>query len=395
MKKTAVLALTLGLCVAIAAPSFAAKPMNSTTPVSKQQFAAPAAPDLKLIKTLKGEDSYSMTRPAFSRDGKFLAANLTETKAIRIWDTQTGEVLSDLQPSMLFGDNQLVDGLEFTPDGQRLVVIRAGYPLKEIDWRKQEVTRSFDLGISGNKIEDYAFCPMFKVLVMATPTGIDMWDFEKGTKMTRLMDGEYINSLSFSKDGKWVAFGKRGPVEQSIGLVDVKTQKFTKYPLANITEAQQKMFPGNYQVRHVSFENGNRTLMVGYMALPTGAFQPTGPAGVFMVDMDNGRMMGPKPLTSNMLSFDPVELGKPFNTTFFNSFDMSSGRTASAADFFSSDLSKVKTLTDADLNAPMLTFRVSPDQKWMAGSFKETDGKVRMRLYEITPERNDSSTQIH
>lgn len=386
MKKMTVFAVTLGLCATLGGSVMAAK--TTSTKTTPQQVGSISAPELKLIKTLQGEDSYSILRPAFSKDGKFLAANLNETKSIRIWNTQTGEVLGDIKPDLLFGMNQLVDGLEFTPDGTKLVVFRAGFPLKEIDWRKQEVTRNIELGITGNKIEDYTFTPNYQWLVLATPTGIDLWDYTKGTKETHLLDGEYINSLDVSRDGKWVAFGKRGPVEKSVGLIDLATKTVSKYPLATLTEEQREQLP-NYQVRHVSFD-GNNHLLVGYMALPEGQFKPTGPAGVFQVNLATGQLTGPKSLSSNMLSFDPVRLGQPFNTTFINTFDFGTGKTASAADFLGSDLKPIKTLTDMEWQAPMLTFRVSPDQKWMAGSFKEQDGKVRVRLYQIEPENHET-----
>lgn len=388
MKKAVVLALSLGLCLSMGASSFAAKEQNA---VGKSNMnVQTVAPELKLVKTLKGEDSYSIMRPAFSRDGKLLAANLNETKSIRVWDTQTGDILADIKPEVIFGNTQLVDGLEFTPDGNHIVVFRAGYPLKEIDWKTQSVSRTIELGINGPKIEDYAFTPDHKVLVLATPTGIDLWDYSKGSRISHLLEGEYVNSLDISRDGKFVAFGKRGPVFQSVGLLDLTSKMVSKYPLASLSAEEQKMLP-NYQVRHVSFDGSNNRLLVGYMALPEGQFKPTGPAGIFLVDINTGKFTGPKPLSSNMLSFDPVTLRTPFNTTFINTFDFGGAKTASAADILSPELNTIKTLTEHELNAPMLTFRVSPDQKMMAGSFKEPDGKVRIRLYEIMPEGQGSA----
>lgn len=382
MKKVAVFAITLGLCLSVGVPSFAAKTTSNTTTTSQETMNT--VPELKLIKTLQGEDSFSIVRPAFNKDGRYLAANLNESKSIRIWNIQTGEVLSDIPANMLYGENQLVDGLEFTKDSNHIVVFKAGYPLKEIDWKNKTEVRKIELGINGPKIEDYAFTPDYKLLVLATPMGIDLWDFATGNRISRLMDGQYINSLDISHDGKFVAFGKRGSIKESIGIIDLTTNKISKYPLANITEEQIKTLP-EYQVRHVSFDGTTNRLIVGYMALPEGQYRPTGPAEVFMVDMSTGRITGPKTLSSNMLSFDPVTLGKPFNTTFFNTFEFDANRAASAADFLAPNLNKIKTVTDTEFNAPMLTFRVSPDQKWMAGSFKESDGKVRMRLYEISP----------
>jgi hypothetical protein len=401
MKKTVLLALTLGVCVGLSGMAFAEKSYAPKTHASTYGKASyeqtrhtvkTMAPEFKLVKTMVGEDNFSILRPAFSKDGRYLAANLNETKSIRIWDTRTGESVVDIPSHLLYGDTQLLDGLEFTPDGQHIVVLRAGYPLKEIDWRSQTVTRTIDLGMTGSKIEDYAFCPMFRTLVLATPNGVDIWDYAKGEKITRMLSGQHINTLAFSNDGDWVVFGKKGAIQQSIGMIDMNTKMVTKYPLATLSTDEQHQLPSNYQVRHVAFEGRNH-IMVGYMALTEGQYQPTGPAGVFRVDIHTGKMMGPKTLSNPMLSFDPVEMGHPFNATFINTFDFRGGRAASAADFLSPDLARVKTVTDTDLNAPMLSFRVSPDQRWMAGSFKESDGKVRVRLYEMMPSGNTNMPQ--
>ncbi len=385
MKRAAIFALSFSMTLAMMGPAFAEKMHHSSVMPDTMESSSmmnPMAPELKLIKTLKGEDSFSIVRPAFSRDGRYVAANLNEPKSIRVWNVQTGEVVSDISSTLLYGPNQLVDGLEFLPNNH-IVVFRAGFPIKEIDFQNRSVVRSIDLGIKGPKIEDYAFTPDQHWLVLATPTGIDLIDYTKGVRVSRILEDQYINSLDVSKDGRWVAFAKRGPIQEAVGLVDLNTKTVSKYPLAHVPEEQQSMLP-NYQVRHVSFDPSGRNLMIGYMALPEGQFKPTGPAGVISVNIETSRIVGPRMLSSDMISFDPIMLGK-FNATIFNTFEMGMDRATSATDFISPDLSMMKTMTDSDLNAPMLTFRVSPDQRWLVGSFKEPDGKVRVRLYEITP----------
>ncbi len=390
MRNAIALALTFGLCVSTVGPVFAHQHHRSTTHSVVQQSMMPTAPELKLVKTLKGEDSYSILRPSFSRDGKYLAAELSTTKTIRIWNVSTGEVLADIPPTLLYGDSRLVDGLEFTPDGKQIIAMCGNNPLKVIDWQDQKVSRTIDLGLTASKIEDYKFTPDYQILAIASANGVDVWNFSKGEKIAHFLDGQHVNALDISRDGQKIAFGTNGSIEHSVGILDLATKTVENYPLVKLSDDQIKMVP-NYQVRHVAFEGNNR-LLVGYMALPEGAFKPTGPAGVFLADLSTGQVIGPKPLSSDMLSFDPVTLGQPFNTTFVNTFVFGAQKTASAADFLSPNLNKVKTLTDADLNSPMLTFRVSPDQKWMAGSFKQPDGKVQMRLYELLPQKMDATT---
>ncbi len=400
MNKTVALALSVGLVASMMMPAMAATTTNKstkTTNPSRQEATARTTTSIKqgqytvpsftLSTRLEGEDQYSILRPSFSPDGRYVAANLNETKVVRIWDSQTGKAVADIKPELLFGNMQLADGLEFSKDGQRVIVFRAGYPLKEINWRTQEVVRSIELGVTGPKIEDYAFTPDYKWLVLATPNGVQLWDYAKGERTNAYLSTDYINSVDISNDGRWVAFGKRGKVQESVGLINLKTQKFENYPLAQLTTEQITDVP-NYQVRHVSFD-GPGNLLIGYMALPEGQFKPTGPAGVFRYNISENRITGPEALSSNMLSFDPVTLGRPFNTTFFNTFDLSSmSNPISAADFMTPGLQKIKTIGNAQFQGSMMTYRVSPDQRWMAGSFRDTDGKVRMRLYQITPDNN-------
>lgn len=402
MNKTVALALSVGLMASMMMPAIAATPTKSTKTTTHREEATALTtqsvkqgqytiPSFRLSTRLEGEDQYSILRPCFSPDGRYIAANLNETKMVRVWDSQTGKTIADIKPELLFGNTQLADGIEFSKDGQRLIVMRAGYPLKEINWRNQEVVRTIEIGITGPKIEDYAFTPDYKWLVMGTPNGVQLIDYTKGERVNTYLSSDYINSVDISSDGRWVAFGKRGKVEESVGLIDLKTQKFERYPLAQLTTEQIKEVP-NYQVRHVSFD-GPSNLLVGYMALPEGQFKPTGPAGVFRYNIKDNRITGPEALSSNMLSFDPVTLGRPFNTTFFNTFDLSSmSNPVSAADFMTPGLQKIKTIGNAQFQGSMMTYRVSPDQRWMAGSFRDTDGKVRMRLYQIAPDNAGNVT---
>lgn len=343
------------------------------------------APQFTLVKQFEGQDEFSILHPAFSGDGRYVAANLNEAKSIRIWDMQTGQMLSEIGPETLYGTMELVDGIEFTPDSQHIIVFRSGHPLKEINWKTQTVVRTMNLNMTGPKIEDYAFSPDYKWLVLAGSDGVYIWNYQLGEQVGHLLDGEYIYSIDISSDGQRLAFGKRGSIDYSVGVINLDTKQIESYPLAKLSPSERQSLPP-YQVRHVAFDPTQSGLIVGYMELPEGLVQPMGPAGVFQVDLVSYQITGPQPLTSTMISQDPVYLKAPFNTTFFNTFEFGSRGSLSAADFFTTDLHRVRTLTSAEFNAPMLDYRFTPNQQYMVGSFREPDGKARLRLYEISPE---------
>lgn len=355
--------------------------IGSTGRVEAEEPLPPVPPIIKEMKVLTGSDMYSIMNPTFSKDGKYLAAFFNGDKIIRIYDTQTGEVLSELPSNLLYND-KFVDGMSFTgEDSSKLIVMRAEAPLKIIDWKNKTVTSEMDLGVTGFKITDFAFTPDQKYLAVGKQNGIDVWNFSEGKKDKSFLDGQKINALDISSDGKFLIFAKSGKPQDSVGTVDLTTMQMGNMPLANLPADNQNKLP-DYEVHLVDFTSGYNTI-AGYLNLPAGTFNPDGPAGVYLINTNKGTFSGPTSLSDFRLAM--AKYLPPFRGVLTSSFNFKNdGTITSALDFINPmTMEKMKTYASTDFKAPMLAVNVSPNGKIMAAALKEADG-VKLYLYTLT-----------
>lgn len=341
----------------------------------------PVPPVITEVKLLPGLDAFSIMNPTFSKDGKYLAAFFNGEKIVRIYDTTTGQVLSELKPEILYND-KFVDGMIFTGvDNSQLIVMRAEAPLKVINWKDQTLKSELDLGVIGYKITDFAFTPDQKYLAVAKQDGIDVWNYAEGKKQKSFFEGQKINAVDISSDGKFLMFAKAGNPKDSVGVVDLTTMEVGKMPLSNLPTDSQNRLP-DYEVQLVDFTSGYNTI-AGYLNLPTGTFNPDGPAGIYLINTDKGSFSGPTCLSDFRLSM--ARYLSPFRGILTSSFNFASdGKTTSSLDFINPmTMEKMKSYPSTEFKAPMLAINVSPDSKMMAAALKEADG-VKLYLYSLS-----------
>jgi WD40 repeat protein len=341
----------------------------------------PVPPVITQLKVLPGVDTFSIMNPTFSNDGKYLAAFFNGEKVVRIYDVKTGQELAKLGADLLYND-KYVDGMIFTgEDSSKLIVMRAEAPLKVIDWKNMKVDTELDLGVTGYKITDFAFTPDKKYLAVAKQDGIDVWNYQDGKKNKSFFEGQKINALDISSDGKYLIFAKSGKPKDSVGVVDLTTMEVGKMPLSNLPTDEQNRLP-DYEVHLVDFTNGHNTI-AGYLNLPAGSFKPDGPAGVYLINTSKGSFSGPTSLSDFRLAM--AKYLPPFRGVLTSAFNFGSdGSLTSALDFINPyNMQKMKTYSSTDFKAPMLAVNVSKDGKLMAAALKEPDG-VKLYLYSLT-----------
>jgi WD40 repeat protein len=373
MKKSVFTLLVLGLL------TITGTSLSSYAQTAKDN--QPVPPVISENKVLEGTDSFSIMNPTFSEDGKYLAAFFNGDKIIRVYDTKTGEVLSVL-PSDLLYDTKFVDGMIFAgPESSQLIVMRAEAPLKVIDWKNKTVVSELDLGVTGYKITDFAFTPDKKYLVVGKQNGIDVWNFSEAKKDNSFLEGQKINALDVSSDGKFLVYAKSGSPVDSVGTIDLTTMSMGKMPLSNLQGENKGQLP-DYEVHMVDFVGGYNTL-AGYLNLPAGSFKPDGPAGIYLIHTDKSSFSGPTQLSDFRLAM--AEYLPKYNGILTSAFKfLDDGSVTSALDFINpKTMETMKTYPNTQFKAPMLSVNVSPDGNMMAAALKEADG-VKLYLYNLS-----------
>lgn len=156
---------------------------------------------------------------AFSPNGMFLAAgsdgdspsvtNLRGDKTISIWDLSSGNELPWPR-----GHHEDVNAIAFSSNGDTLVSSSEDGSIKIWDFSDLRDVKLFGLkGIAeiksaGEFMHSFDINPDFSVAAFPTSVGIVVFDFMGGT--TRLLkdyDQRFINSISFSQDGRFLASG--------------------------------------------------------------------------------------------------------------------------------------------------------------------------------------------
>jgi len=171
----------------------------------------------KEINTLYGHSGYAWSM-SFSPDGKILAS-ASNDNTIKLWNVQNGKEINTLH-----GHNASVDSVSFSPDGKILASASSDNTIKL--WNVQNGKEINTLHGHNASVDSVSFSPNGKILASASSDNtIKLWNVQNGQEINTLhghtsfasvwtsIDGKTlasyiasVNSMSFSPDGKTLAF---------------------------------------------------------------------------------------------------------------------------------------------------------------------------------------------
>jgi len=366
-----------------AAPAFA-----------KPEPIVPCPPEYVLDKQLEGEDPTEIGKPVFSADNSFVAAFLQSPRILTVWETKTGKIVASITEEVHGVD--ACDGLEFTPDGKQLILLRSDKPMKFIDWKTNKVVREIPLNVDPQKLLAYAFSPTQDLLAVSgrNPNGIALWDVKAGKKIKDFLPGKTISGLDMliTRDrqgrpvrllsyGRGLAAGETSWKDVA-GLINIDSGAVT--PLLNDIPADKKK-EGSLTYFFPDFEWGGGHLLVTYNLFP-----PSAKAGIYLIDTWTGKYLSQQDLGQYTVKFRPKYLWKPFYGFEIPTVDMRSSQYLVATDFLVPDakgnLKVIDTITESKL--PIYGLRIS-DRYDMAAvvTRREASDTCKLFLYKLVPKK--------
>jgi WD40 repeat protein len=146
---------------------------------------------------------------ALSFDGKGTCLAVVQTSKVVVLDTATGQVMHELAHEQ-YPTGPLSTAM--SPDGN---VCAVGYAPNSIGLWDAHTARLLRLiKAHGNWVVSLAFTPDGALLASsAGDTTASIWQVATGKELGRLRFGDgaaYVNSVSISDDGRWLAAGRRG-----------------------------------------------------------------------------------------------------------------------------------------------------------------------------------------
>ena len=167
-------------------------------------------PSNKLIHTLSG-DSSTVSSVAFLPGGKILASGGYDSRTVKLWNPETGELLRNFQ---LKKDSSKVTSIAFSPDGKTLAAGTFDQMILLWDLGNAQPITSFEIKpkFGSDSIHTVAFSPDGSLFAGSNSSMIDIWEtktWQKKMTVNPSTEGRFIffESVAFSPDWKTVALG--------------------------------------------------------------------------------------------------------------------------------------------------------------------------------------------
>ncbi|MGE0493343.1 MAG: WD40 repeat domain-containing protein [Vulcanimicrobiota bacterium] len=351
----------------------------------------PVPPQFVEPVQLPGEDPFSISKPAFSPDGAYVAAYIHGAKMLTVWDVKTQKVVAEIPESVHGVDSP--DGLDFSLDGKHLLLLRNILPMKTIDWRAGKVVKELDLKADPKKIWGYAYGPKQNLLALGTSDGIALWDLAAGKKLKQYQKGENISGLDIlvytppnKPTVRLLAYSRalvppNNKFEHVAGIINLDTDKVTT--ILDDVPADKKI-QDKTTYTGINFEYGGGHVLVTYFVFP-----PTVNAGAYLVNTWTGKYLANHELGQKTIAYLPKYLWKPYYGFVISTADLSQPMQpyGVATQFLVTTkdaLKPIKTYTEADI--PVQSLRFSNDNTKAAIVHKAgPSDPAKLFLYKVVP----------
>ncbi len=152
----------------------------------------------KLLKTFKGHSSY-IRSIAFSPDGNTIATASMDN-SIMLWNVEAGNEIKILK-----GHSFFVNTIAFSSDGKTLVSGSSDKTIKL--WNITSGIEIKTINANQSDLRSVMFSPDGKIIASGGLAGqVKLWDAKTGQELQNIKSNYSIYSLSFSPDGKTLAF---------------------------------------------------------------------------------------------------------------------------------------------------------------------------------------------
>jgi WD40 repeat protein len=185
----------------------------------------------------------------FSRDGRYVAVLLTAwthgvAVGFAVWDVRTGKRLFT-QKNPALSDQALGSGLDFSPDGSRLVFAGGDEALRTYAMPGGEAKESFksDIRLQAVRFVDGA------TVCAAAGEGMALWKIGEPTAALWKRPSSYVHQLAVSPDGRLVA-----AAGQALTVTELPSGNVV--PLAGVTGGQVAAVAFSPDGRMLAFSRG-------------------------------------------------------------------------------------------------------------------------------------------
>ena len=345
---------------------------------SKKQINQP--PAIVLDLTLKGYDSFYINNLAFSPDGIYLAAFFNGEKLIKIYNTQSGYLLSTLSANLLY-KHKNIDCIAFCgPDSSHIMIMRAGQPLKIINWTTNSIVKQWPVNFKGYRIIDFAVTPDKKYIAIVSSYGIEIWDYTHGKKLKTFLPKEKITSIDISPDGNYLVYALRDKTIENIGFIDLFLFDLIENPVKEYKNLNSTYITDS-EIVDLRYYSQNK-IIITCQDTYFDSVEENNTATVFMIDTLKKTVKGPVKLNDyRLLSIKKLsDFGGLIAIT--NKID-SEGNSSSAVEFIEElHFKKIKSYSNRLFKGTIISATISNNANLMAVTIKNINS-ARLLLYKF------------
>ena len=174
----------------------------------------------------------------FSPDSKTLATAGNYDKIVRLWDVDTAT-----EKTTILHDDGRVNSTHFSPDGKTIVTVSSGFNSSVRLWNANTGKLEAQFPKDWNKDLKASFSPDGKTFAVAYREKVLLWDVETGAEKPTPIHSAYVDSVSFSADGKTIVTTSSG-FNSNIRLWNVDNGRIkTEIPSVNFSSRYESQ-PG-------------------------------------------------------------------------------------------------------------------------------------------------------